>query len=152
MECGCSFRNPCGRTPFPEIEPWPVPFPESVRCSVSGLDVPRIVNVPGRSKVLGPVCTTFVELNVIYGSCSTLKKSLLISFPILHPASRIHTRCLNLDVQDSILRMSRRECQRGVPFFKRTFDRNRCLHCKFNCAFYGRDLENGNFPRGLCSA
>jgi len=33
--------------------------------------------------VLGPVCTTFVELNVIYGSCSTLKKSLLFSFPSL---------------------------------------------------------------------
>src|SRR5262249_50651455 len=35
----------------PVIAPDPVPLPERVRCRVSGLETPRMVNVPGTSKV-----------------------------------------------------------------------------------------------------
>src|ERR1039458_3131752 len=38
----------------PLISPAPVPLPVSVNVSVSGLDTPRMVNVPGTSKVVGP--------------------------------------------------------------------------------------------------
>jgi hypothetical protein len=44
-----------------------------------------MVNVPGTSKVAGPVCTSAVERNVITGSSSTLKKSLLFSVLSLRP-------------------------------------------------------------------
>jgi len=64
---------------------WAVPLPVIVKVSVSGLDTPRIVNVPGISKVAGPVCTTLSEWNVIIGSCLTLKKSLLFNLPSFIP-------------------------------------------------------------------
>src|SRR5215510_1624335 len=44
-----------------------------------------MVNVPCTSKVSGPVCTIWVERNVINGASATLKKSLLFSFPFLSP-------------------------------------------------------------------
>src|SRR5215510_446967 len=44
-----------------------------------------MVNVPCTSKVSGPVCTIWVERNVINGSSATLKKSLLFSVPSLSP-------------------------------------------------------------------
>src|SRR5215831_8531270 len=69
----------------PVITPVPVPFPARVRCKVSGLETPRMVNVPCTSKVSGPVCTIWVERNVINGASATLKKSLLFSFPFLSP-------------------------------------------------------------------
>jgi len=45
----------------PLISPVPLPSRSSVKASVSGFETPRIVNVPGTSNVLGPVCTIFVE-------------------------------------------------------------------------------------------
>src|SRR5262245_8521997 len=69
----------------PRISPDPVPLPVRVRCRVSGLETPRMVNVPWTSKVSGPVCTIWVERNVINGSCSTLKKSSLFSVLSLSP-------------------------------------------------------------------
>ena len=39
----------------PVIAPDPVPWPETVRCRVSGLETPRMVNVPGTSKALAGV-------------------------------------------------------------------------------------------------
>src|SRR5260370_12587109 len=44
----------------PVTVPSPVPLPVIVNVSVSGLETPRMVNVPGISRVLGPVCTTLV--------------------------------------------------------------------------------------------
>ena len=35
----------------PVTSPWPVPFPVRFKFSVSGLETPRIVKVPGMSKV-----------------------------------------------------------------------------------------------------
>src|SRR5215471_9066660 len=69
----------------PVITPDPVPLPARVRCKVSGLETPRMVNVPCTSKVSGPVCTIWVERNVINGSSATLKKSLLFSSSFLSP-------------------------------------------------------------------
>src|SRR5215510_6866015 len=69
----------------PRISPDPVPLPERVRCRVSGLETPRMVNVPWTSKVSEPVCTIWVERNVIDGSCSTLKKSSPFSVLSLSP-------------------------------------------------------------------
>jgi len=40
---------------------------------------------PGTSKVVGPVWTIFVDLNVIKGFSETLKKSLLLSLPSFIP-------------------------------------------------------------------
>ncbi len=50
----------------PLIAPDPVPLPERERERVSGFETPRMVNVPGTSKVVGPVWTTFVDLKVIH--------------------------------------------------------------------------------------
>jgi len=47
--------------------PVPVPLPESVSVSFSVLLTPRIVKSPSTSKSLGPVCSIFVDLNVING-------------------------------------------------------------------------------------
>src|SRR5215472_17491175 len=49
----------------PLIDPTPSPLPATVNVKLSGFDTPRIVNVPGTSNVVGPVCTTLVERNVI---------------------------------------------------------------------------------------
>jgi len=40
----------------PLISPTPVPTPETVNVNVSGLDTPRIVNVPGMSNVVSSGC------------------------------------------------------------------------------------------------
>src|SRR5271170_7313479 len=69
----------------PLILPVPVPLPDKVRLSVSGFETPRIVNVPGMSKVVGPVCTTLEERNVMYGLFFASKKSLLFSLPSFRP-------------------------------------------------------------------
>jgi hypothetical protein len=62
-----------------------LPLPESVSFSFSFLVTPRIVKSPSSSKVSGPVCVIFVDLNVMYGSSLTLKKSLPRNFPFLRP-------------------------------------------------------------------
>ena len=49
-----------GHCPFDLAYACPL-APVTVNVSVSGLDTPRIVKVPGISKVLGPVCTTLSE-------------------------------------------------------------------------------------------
>jgi hypothetical protein len=41
--------------------------------------------MPGIPNVLGPVGTIFVEWNLMYGSCSASKKSLLFSLPSFMP-------------------------------------------------------------------
>ena len=82
----------------PWIAPEPVPLPETVSVSVSGLVTPRIVKSPCTSKVSGPVCTTFFDRHVINGLCFTSKKSLPCSFAVFHAAPDIHAVCLNLDV------------------------------------------------------
>ena len=38
-----------------------LPMSGVVRCTVSGFETPRMVNVPGMSKLLGPVGTTLEE-------------------------------------------------------------------------------------------
>ena len=63
----------------------PVPAPLTVKVKVSGLETPRMVKVPGTSKVVGPVCTIFVDLNVMTGSSETSKKSLLFSLSSFMP-------------------------------------------------------------------
>ena len=70
---------------FPVNLAWAVPLPETVSVSFSGFDTPRIVKSPSTSKVLGPICTNFVDLNVINGFRSTSKKSSLFSFPFFMP-------------------------------------------------------------------
>jgi hypothetical protein len=69
----------------PAIVPSPVPLPLIVNVSFSGLVTPRIVKSPSISIVFGPVCTIFVDLNVINGLCSTSKKSLPLSLPFFMP-------------------------------------------------------------------
>lgn len=44
-----------------------------------------MVKTPGTSKVLAPVCTIFVDLNVMYGSDWASKKSLLFSLSSFMP-------------------------------------------------------------------
>src|SRR5262252_10980835 len=70
---------------LPLISPEPVPLPDTVNTNFSGLDTPRIVKSPSTSNVSGPVCTSFVDLNVINGFCSTAKKSLPFSLPFFIP-------------------------------------------------------------------
>jgi hypothetical protein len=67
----------------PLISPEDFPSRSTVSTSVSGLVTPRIVKLPCTSKVLGPVCTIIVDLNVINGSLFTSKKSLLLSLSSL---------------------------------------------------------------------
>src|SRR6202040_1518050 len=70
---------------IPLTEPEPVPFPDTVSVSFSGLVTPRIVKSPSTSKVSGPVWIILVDLNVINGLCLTSKKSLPFSFPFFMP-------------------------------------------------------------------
>ena len=49
----------------PLIVPEPVPCPSTLRVSFSALDTPRMVKSPSTSKVSEPVCTIFVEWNVM---------------------------------------------------------------------------------------
>src|SRR5208283_2583377 len=48
----------------PLISPEPIPLPETSRFNVSGLETPRMVNVPATSNVVGPVCVSLLDLNV----------------------------------------------------------------------------------------
>jgi uncharacterized membrane protein YphA (DoxX/SURF4 family) len=66
--------------PLPCTRPFPVPLPATVSTSFSSLVTPRIVKSPSSSNVVGPVCTTRFDTNVISGFSSTKKKSLLLSF------------------------------------------------------------------------
>src|SRR5580698_364562 len=53
-----------------------------------------------------------------------IKKILVLQLVILHPASRIHARRLNLDIQNAVDGMVRRELQCRIPFIERTFNRH----------------------------
>ena len=83
----------------PLMAPEPVPRPETVTVSFSGLVTPRMVKSPSASKVSGPVCTILVDLNVIKGFFFVVKEIFAFQLAVLHAASSIHTVRLNLDVQ-----------------------------------------------------
>lgn len=72
-----------------------------------------------------------VQLNVMYGSSCTLKKSLLFQLAVLHVASGTHGVCLNLDVQNACRDIRRRKRQGGIPLVERI-----CLAFKH---FHGGD-------------
>jgi hypothetical protein len=59
-------------------------LPETVNVGFSDSVTPGIVKSPTQANVLGPVCTTFVEWNVIKGSCSTSEKIFALQFSVLH--------------------------------------------------------------------
>src|SRR5271165_626388 len=67
------------------VPPSPCALRSITRLNFSSFDTPRIVNVPSTSKVLAPVWTILVDLNVMYGSWAALKKSLLFSLSSFMP-------------------------------------------------------------------
>src|SRR6204780_3291946 len=73
------------KTIVPAIVPEPEPAPETVNVSFSVFVTPRIVKFPSTSKVVGPVCTSLVDLNEISGLFLTSKKSLLFSLLFFIP-------------------------------------------------------------------
>ena len=106
----------------PLIVPWPDPlFPSSVNVSVSVLVTPRIVKSPVITKVLGPVCSSFFDTNVINGSSLDVEEVFALQLAVLHATSGIYAVCLNLEGQNSRRHIRRRKGERGVPLVEGAF-------------------------------
>ena len=90
-----SFRS---KAMVPRITPEPVPLPSRDRCKVSGLETPRMVNVPWTSKVSGPVCIILVERKRDQRILINVEEIVALQRPILESAPGIHAGCLDLHV------------------------------------------------------
>src|SRR6516164_6768655 len=73
-----------------------------------------------------------------------------LQLPVLHPASCIYARCLNLNIQNGVFSVIRGESERGIPLVEKALDRHGCLHAELNRALDWSDLKNRNIRGRLC--